>query len=303
MRSCRPTCPGLTTRPLAGATGRGQTAAVHVDPAWVVLPAPPPLDRALRCVWFARDDTGVAGTRQRVLPNGVVELIISLRDEPYGVLRDSMVHTQRTAWLCGIQRGPLVIQSPADGLLVGLRFRPGGMRALWRVPLHELTDDVVAFDGIDGPLLATLRDRLRAADTVADAMAALAGLLAPRVDLDTLATGTVHAALRALGRDRELGMGALAAGLGVTPQHLVRIFRDGVGVPPRLLTRILRFDRVVRAVGPLSEPPRWASIAADAGYYDQSHLVSEFRTLAGVTPTGYWARRLPGGEHLAEEPV
>ncbi len=271
-----------------------------VEPAWVVLPAPPPLDRALRCVWFARDDTGAAGLRQRVLPNGVVELIISLRDEPYGVLRDSTVRTHRTAWLCGIQRGPLVIQAPADGLLVGLRFRPGGMRALWRVPLHELTDDVVAAEAIDGALLAALRDRLDAAATIEARMAVLTSLLTPRIDLDTLATGTVHAALRTLDRDREVGMGARAARLGVTHQHLVRIFRDGVGVPPRLLTRILRFDGVVRAVGPLTGPPRWATIAADAGYYDQSHLVSEFRLLAGVTPTEYWARRLPGGEHLAE---
>lgn len=269
----------------------------------MVLPAPVPLNRALHCVWFARDDLGVDGLRQRVLPNGVVELIISLGEQPYGVLRDGVLRATRASWLCGIQRGPLVIQAPASGSLVGLRFRPGGLRTLWRVPLHELTDDVVAGDGIDGHLLGTLRQRLGAADTTADRMAALVSLLAPRVDLDTLVTGRVHAALRALDRDRELGMRALAAELGVTHQHLVRIFRDGVGVPPRLLTRILRFDRVVRAVGTLAERPQWAGVAAEAGYYDQSHLVSEFRTLAGVTPTQYWARRLPDGEHLTEAPA
>lgn len=274
---------------------------MDAQPQFLVLPAPAPLDQVLQCVWFA-DDVASLGLRERVLPNGVVELIISLEHDPYGVVRGATVHTFRHSWLCGIQRGPLVIQAPARGCLVGLRFRPGGLRALWRTPLHELTDEVVPAASFDA-LITALRDRLGAARGTAERLDAVHAVLSPRLDLDALATAKVHAAVRALQAEPELGVRALADRLGVTHQHLVRVFNDGVGVPPRLLTRILRFQRVVRVVGSLEVAPRWACVAADAGYYDQSHLVAEFRNLAGVTPTEYWARRLPGGEHLHEVPA
>jgi AraC-like DNA-binding protein len=272
------------------------------EPQFLILAPPPPLDRVLQCVWFA-NDIGTAGTRERVLPNGVVELIMSLEDAPYGVVRGTAVHTYKRAWLCGTQRGPVVIQAPASGQLVGLRFRPGGLQALWRMPLHLITDEVVQADGFDEGLLTTLHDRLGAVPNMARRLDVVSEMLAPRLNLDRVTTGKVHAAVRALHSRPQTSMRSLAATLGVTHQHLVRMFRDGVGVPPRLLVRILRFDRVVRAVGERAERPNWASVAADAGYYDQSHLVSEFRTLAGVTPTEYWSRRLPGGAHLHEEPA
>lgn len=271
------------------------------QPEFLVLPAPAPVDRVLECVWFA-SDVGTLGSRERVLPNGVVELIVSLEPEPYGVVRGSAVHGYRRSWLCGVQRGPLVIQAPGRGQLVGLRFRPGGLRGLWRTPLHELTDEVVAAEAFD-PVLCELRERLGAAERVTERLDAVRALLTPRLDLAALANGKVFAALRTLRAEPELGMRALADRLGVTHQHLVRLFHDGVGVPPRMLARILRFDGVVRAVGPRHAPPPWAHVAASAGYYDQSHLVAEFRNLAGVTPTEYWRRRLPGGAHLAEAPA
>ncbi len=70
------------------------------------------------------------------------------------------------------------------------------------------------------------------------------------------------------------------------------MFRDTLGVGPKAFSQLTRFRRALRAA---RQPDRanWASVAATAGYYDQAHLITEFRAIAGVTPQGLL------GEHRA----
>ena len=78
-------------------------------------------------------------------------------------------------------------------------------------------------------------------------------------------------------------MDAAAADLGVSARHLRRVFREALGTSPKAFNRLMRF---LRALGTARQDARtgWAGIAAVAGYYDQAHLIAEFRTIAGVTP-------------------
>ncbi len=76
-------------------------------------------------------------------------------------------------------------------------------------------------------------------------------------------------------------------------------FREQVGLTPKTAARVLRFRSLCRRLD--AEPVRWAEIAYDCGYADQSHLIREFRKLAGTTPTDFLARRIPGGGVIADE--
>jgi AraC-like DNA-binding protein len=75
----------------------------------------------------------------------------------------------------------------------------------------------------------------------------------------------------------------VAADLGVSERHLRRVFRETVGVSPKTFARLARFHHALRAARDDGHAG-WARIAADAGYYDQAHLIAEFRAIAGVTP-------------------
>jgi AraC-like DNA-binding protein len=88
-----------------------------------------------------------------------------------------------------------------------------------------------------------------------------------------------------------LGITRLAPALGVTRQHLARRFAQLVGVSPKMFARVVRLGRVIeraRAVPP-GEAINWSALALELGYYDQAHMVDEFRELTGVTPT-MWHR-------------
>jgi len=76
----------------------------------------------------------------------------------------------------------------------------------------------------------------------------------------------------------------------VCERRLERAFGHAVGLGPKALTRVLRFRHALRAIGRVGRAPAgWAAVAAAAGYADQSHLIREFKALAGVTPARYAA--------------
>ena len=110
-------------------------------------------------------------------------------------------------------------------------------------------------------------------------------------------TGCLAWAWRRLSDSRGgVEIGALAGELGCSRKHLIARFREQVGLPPKTIARILRFRE-----GALDLQngggDRLAEVAQDCGYYDQAHLNRDFREFAGLTPTEFLDRRLPGGRH------
>lgn len=87
----------------------------------------------------------------------------------------------------------------------------------------------------------------------------------------------------------EDGVAATARRLHVSERRLRALFADGVGLSPKHFARIRR----VRTVLANASEQRWANVAAVAGYYDQSHMTTEFRHLMGVSPAAFVAGRRP----------
>src|SRR5258706_444936 len=84
--------------------------------------------------------------------------------------------------------------------------------------------------------------------------------------------------------DGGLDIGSLARELGCSHKHLISLFRDQVGIPPKLLARLVRFERVMHAAR-AEVAPGWAELALVHGYCDQAHLAREVKQLTGLTPT------------------
>jgi AraC-like DNA-binding protein len=90
----------------------------------------------------------------------------------------------------------------------------------------------------------------------------------------------------------EVRVSRVADRLGVTARHLRRVFTESVGVAPKEFARAARLQRAVRAAATSSD---WGQIAAGAGYYDQAHLIADFRELVGLTPCAYQRREAQPG--------
>lgn len=84
-------------------------------------------------------------------------------------------------------------------------------------------------------------------------------------------------------------VGRLAAEVGWSRRHFGAVFERQVGLPPKVAARVIRFGHAVRM---LDARRTFADVAAECGYSDQSHLVHEFRDLAGCTPSVLLAEQL-----------
>lgn len=256
---------------------------------------PPPLDRWVVGIWTVQGHVPVAA--EAVLPNGVVEVILNL-GPPHLVLGGDGARRYDRAWVAGMQQGPLTIAATGVSDLVGIRFRPGGAAALLDQPVGDLTDRVVEADDLDhrDRFVDVLHDRLVAVPNQRQRVDAVRTVLLERLDEVSRRPDPRVAAAVARVADAT-SLRALAEEVGISHKHLIDRFRAEVGVTPSRLRRILRFDGVVRRLAGTSTP-NWAAVAMDHGFSDQSHLVREFRTLAGVTPTTFLATRMDDQAHL-----
>ena len=89
----------------------------------------------------------------------------------------------------------------------------------------------------------------------------------------------IQLVLDAADRITSASVNAVALDLGVSERHLRRVFLETVGVGPKKFAQLTRFRRAVHAAREEGHAS-WARIAADAGYYDQAHLITEFRAIA-----------------------
>jgi AraC-like DNA-binding protein len=185
-----------------------------------------------------------------------------------GGLRDRQVTTRHQGRSHGIH---VDLAPPAAHRILGLPMRE---LAYAQVPLDEL---------IDEPFLA---ERLAEAPTWEARFRLLDGVFARRLDDDP--SREVEWAWRALvGAGVDLRVARLAEQLGWSRKSLAARFAEEVGLPPKTVARIARFERArTLAEGP--SRPDWARVALDCGYYDQSHLINEFRSFTGRTPETFF---------------
>ena len=242
------------------------------------------------CFWTRepgpRESPGTAVVH-RVLPDGSIDIVFEFA--PAGGAPESIRAV-------GTMTRPLVVNAVTDDSFVGVRFRPARATAFLRLPASELTDLRVALDDLWSDA-AAVRDRFATAAGAPARVAALEQVLMARLahganvdhrDVD-------EAVRRIIESGGSLGITKLAPSLGVTRQHLARRFADLVGVSPKTFARIVRVRRVIAAARatPRGDGPNWSSLALDAGYYDQAHLIDEFRELTGLAPTAWWKTQRP----------
>jgi transcriptional regulator GlxA family with amidase domain len=89
--------------------------------------------------------------------------------------------------------------------------------------------------------------------------------------------------------------------LDLLPRTFVRRFREQVGLTPKRYGRVHRLQRTLKAL-PQDAEVDWSRVAVEQGYYDQAHLINDFRALSGITPTGYRVRSPDAHNHVPVPP-
>jgi len=214
------------------------------------------------------------GSAHRVLPEGGVSLCFQSRRDAMGRVSDPRVT------IIGPIRAPRVTAPDPDLHLEAVRLKPEWCRELLRA------DPAEHLNAVDALAAPRLLDRLAKTTTSQQALAILLDeIRARRVAHSSLA----HQALEML-RTTAARVHEVAQALRVSERHLRRVVLDATSWTPKHLQRVLRMNRAVAAAD-REAAPNWARVAADCGYFDQPHLIADFRALTGRSPVEIHAER------------
>lgn len=259
-------------------------------------PASPQVDRFVRCFWSlqgglpASASTGarsVDEAAEPALPDGSPELIFNLGEPFEHIPADGRAKRQPQAFLVGQITGPMVVRPTGPVDLIAVRFEAHGA-ALLSDDLGALTDRWVDVQKLKDRAVTTLKERLEGVETTDGRIALITDWLARRATQVAGPDPRVEVAVRAIRSSHgAVNLDDLCRQLRLTPRSLQRLFKLQVGISPKLLARIVRFQRIFAAWR--SDPSTLSRVAAECGYFDQPHMIRDFRQFAGAPPASFLA--------------
>ena len=246
----------------------------------------PPLRSFVECFWTLEGDGSAdPSPPERILPDGCVELILNFGDRFLQHV-DGERRRQPRNFIVGQMTGPILISASGVVQLLGIRFQPGGTRRFLDLPANEITDRVVELGGLSSEFERDLLKSCEHAFELEQKMAAVDAFLVSRLGHGKFDANLLALAASIIDRRGLVSVDQLASGAGVSSRQLERRFLQEVGLGPKLLARIVRFQQVFRAV---DSNPAWAEVAVACGYYDQAHLIRDFNQFAQQTPAVLFA--------------
>lgn len=250
--------------------------------------------------YFAVDGPDV---RERVIPTGGLQLLVNLQEDELRTYDEDgagTVHRSGGAVLQGAQSQPQVIDTRQQRAIVLVSFTPGGAYPFFAAPPSATAGHLVSLDDLWGRDGEVLRERLlEVRDDPRELLRRLEQILVERSARPMEPDHGMRHAATAL----EVGFRVtdVADQLGIGTRSLARRFTEQVGLTPKRFARVRRFQRALASL-PADGPPDWARVAAECGYYDQSHLIRDFHDFAGLSPSAYVAHAPREQNHVPLHP-
>jgi AraC-like DNA-binding protein len=216
-----------------------------------------------------RDTPGV------LIPQPVVQLVVRFGPSAHEGLDVHAMGARHTVHRKVIRRAQRTVAA---------RLQLGVARAVLGASASAMAGRIVPLEALWGETSTKrLRQQLADAPDAHEAASTLERAIGERVTRWSGRDAGEQLAVTAAPRLARARVGVVAAELGVSERHLRRVFQETVGLSPKTYARIARFHHAIRMVR-RDETVSWADVAAEAGYYDQAHLIAEFHAIAHVTP-------------------
>ena len=242
--------------------------------------------RFVELIWFARGR--ISGVSELIAPTGSTVAAVVLGDP----IRLTPFHKDLplvadTGFLIGPHDRPVTNVPMGETFCVGIVTTPVGCRPCFGLAPAALRGRVVDLNEV-WTRAPGLRLELSTISSPAAALDIVESTLSSSEPFDHRAFVRCEAAVEALSADPARPVADIAAGLGVSHGHLDRQFTGQVGLSPRVLARILRLRRLLDHID-VYESVAWANLASELGWFDQAHLIRDFKRHTGVTPSEYAA--------------
>ncbi|HWA35539.1 MAG TPA: helix-turn-helix transcriptional regulator [Cyclobacteriaceae bacterium] len=240
---------------------------------------PERLMNVIDCYWIAENDDP-RPVIQKIIPDGFPEVIFHFGD-PFRIRLGNEWEEQVPSLLAGQISSHFFLENSGVASMLGLKFQPTALAALCGIAMDKVTDRVldlnICTDKLQ-PLETAIRkveDFNTRINLVNDHLQALPLKANSEVDK------AVHRIFESKGT---ISVTDLAQEVGVGERSLERLFSKYVGLTPKFYSRVIRFSHIFRSV---TSGMNWTQLGIDAGFYDQSHFIKNFKAFTGEDPSLY----------------
>jgi AraC-like DNA-binding protein len=259
----------------------------------------PRLAELVGTMWFGCGKT--AYQRDRILPSGQSQLLINLGPPQYRV--EPGPPEKRVpfvdVWYSGLHQGPIDTEAPHGNALLGVAFSARGGFPWLGERMDGLSDRIIALADALGDGALALRERLLNTPTLPARFQCVERWLLARIKPRTIVHPAVRWAVdRIAATGGRMSIEDLATQTGFTRKHLGNLFQQQVGLSPKSLARIHRFRGALALLDAAKGQVPWVELAEQCGFYDQSHLINEFRRFTGFSPVELAKRERPDSQSV-----
>ncbi len=261
-----------------------------------------PLNRFIESLYYYTGFTPEHSI-DRFLPDGYVQIIFDLTDYPKYIYDNHTfkeIQSCKNVWFSGFRTEPITIPSGKESEMIIMQFKKGKAFPFISEPMHALTDVVVDAELVLKNEILDLRELLKEAKTIDEKFTLLEKNLLTHYTRNLYENPFVEYMISRIGATpTRISLKEISEKVGYSHKHIIKIFKDNVGVTPMDFLKVVRFQKAIQDIG-LRKNVDWTSVALDCGFYDQSHFISDFKTFSGFTPGEYLKVR---GEYLNYIPV
>jgi AraC-like DNA-binding protein len=270
--------------------------------------------------YFANEGFLQTQLHERHLPSREVAIVLNFA-APHRIIDPSdpkRTTEHRNAWVVALQHHHQIREAFGTRDFMVIRLTRIGARMLLRITMNLLTDRVFALEDVDSRLSRFLMVQAEATHDWADRFDIVEKVIAAQLTSAPPPPAGLSHSWRILQESpNHVDLGHLPQEFGCSRRHLIVQFHEYFGMAPKMIARISRFHLAVatvhrlgrRDLSPYPEGKpyldceaagtvrrvtqtgiRWADLALDCGYYDQSHFINEFRSLSGLSPLEFLQR-------------
>lgn len=249
----------------------------------------PILEDFVKLIWIMEDDcVGNLPSPERIVTDGIVELVFHFRESYNTYYADNTKEKQPTSFFIAQLNKHILIQPDGKAGFISVRFYPWGAYHFFDIPVKALGDKVIHPEHIWKTDAYEIEEKICLAENNEQRVKIIENFLIKKLIKNHKADFIADKILRYIQQTKgRLPLKTLLSNTGITERSLQRKFISSIGISPKHFSRITRFLRTCSFIKE-HRNRSLTQITLECGYYDQAHLIREFKTFAGVTPKEFF---------------
>jgi hypothetical protein len=248
----------------------------------------PDLAFLVKCFWTLEVPAEASKERQRILPDGCIELIFTLGDNIQRLCDDGSWITQPRAMVVGQITEPFVIEPTGYVNTFATRFYPYGFANFITTPAQELSNKETPLALLFGEQpAAELEQKIIQATNTQERILIMQDFLLAKLSDTTIIDGIVKSTIDALlATGGSVAINDILGDELSKRRQLERNFHKQVGMTPKQLSKVIRLQTALKLMlGDQTE--NLTKIAYESEYYDQAHFIKDFKEFTGISPKAF----------------